>query len=131
MKPSSITTEPWVMVHSHDHDEYEDTGREGKWMIFRSIDEADKLWSSCIELATEDGHLGISAKVATSYPNPLAKDPKTRLICVYTYDHEDVEDVNRVREKLRELGIEETLYYKTEQATAQRRYGKNSWKYKG
>lgn len=36
---------------------------------------------------------------------------------MYTYDHNDEEDVMRVRKKLRELGFTEKLSYKTDEAT--------------
>ena len=36
------------------------------------------------------------------------------MICVYTRDADDIEDVNRVRDQLRELGIRHGLRYKTD-----------------
>lgn len=57
--------------------------------------------------STENGELGHRSKVATAKRNPNARSAATKVICVYTYDYEDTEDVKRVRGKLRELGFVE------------------------
>jgi hypothetical protein len=46
-----------------------------------------------------------------------------RLICVYTSDWHDKDDVRRVLRGLRELGISWGLSYKTDEATLDGRYG--------
>jgi len=95
MKPSSVTAHPWINVKSCDYDDYEDTGRTGKWMIFGTVKETDKSWAK-IELETEDGALGMSSKVATAKASKYAKDPLTRVICVHTYDWGDKSDVENI-----------------------------------
>ena len=50
------------------------------------------------------------------------------MICVYTHDATDREDVMRVRERLREIGFTKKLSYKTDQATAAGVYSNNSEK---
>jgi transposase len=75
-----------------------------------------------IKKATEDGLLGDSAKCATMRPNSNAADPRTKLICVYTYDVADDTDCGRIREALRNLGITWKIPYKTNAATSQGRY---------
>ncbi len=64
------------------------------------------------------GHLGNEAKAATAKKNGLARNQWVKVICVYTYDSADVDDVRRVRQRLRELGFTKQLSYKTDAATA-------------
>lgn len=56
------------------------------------------------------------------------------ILCVYTYDHTDEDDVFRVRNQLRGLGFRDKLIYKTDEATRAGIYAKNGykkvWKYK-
>ncbi|MCF8339862.1 MAG: DUF1917 domain-containing protein [Chitinophagaceae bacterium] len=103
------------------------TIKSGKWLIFTNINEVDLLWQT-IKSATENGLLGNSSKVATAKPNPNAKDPNEKVICVYTYNFEDKDDVMRVRQVLRSLGITKKIPYKTDIKTLQGEYqinGKN------
>jgi hypothetical protein len=72
-------------------------------------------------METEEGHLGYSSKVATARVNPLASS-KAKLIVVYTYDWTDKEDVMRVRERLRGLGIAIKISYKTNVDTLAGKY---------
>jgi len=66
---------------------------------------------------TQAGRLGVAAKVATAMKSPLATNTDIRLICIYTYDYTDLEDVRRVRQRLRELGVNRQIPYKTDDAT--------------
>jgi hypothetical protein len=79
------------------------------------------VWQK-IKAATEAGKLGDSAKVATAKPNQFAADPNKRVICVYTYDWTDVDDVRRVREELRKLGFVAKIAYKADEDTYAGRY---------
>jgi hypothetical protein len=81
------------------------------------------LWDD-IKRAVENGHLGGEAKVSTAKPNPLAKNPEKHVICVYTFDAENVEDVKRIRQVLREMGIAQKLPYKSDDATTAGEYEK-------
>jgi hypothetical protein len=96
----------------------------GKWLLFIPVARIDEAWK-IIDCETRASRLGIAAKVATAKPNSLATSSHTRLICVYTYDCTDLEDVRRVRQRLRELGFEKKIPYKTDSATASGRYLKN------
>ena len=51
--------------------------------------------------------------LSTGFPGSEGKG----LICVYTSDWRDQEDVMRVREALRQLGFTNKLYYKTDDDT--------------
>jgi hypothetical protein len=72
------------------------------------------------------GRLGISAKAATARHSELATSPRTKLICVYTRDWQDQDDVRRVLRQLRDLGVASRLSYKTDEATRLGAYGAGS-----
>ncbi|KAL8370034.1 hypothetical protein RB595_000407 [Gaeumannomyces hyphopodioides] len=85
----------------------------GKWMLFISPQNVNEVWAK-IARATSAGELGSAAKVATGgmlAPPDLAR---TRLICVYTRDFADLDDVGRVLGRLKELGFaaNSQIYYK-------------------
>jgi len=84
--------------------------KAGKWLIFLPPKEVDKIWR-LIRDRTWEGKLGISAKVSTAKPDPDARDER-KVIYVYTADWEDEEDVMRVREELRKIGIIDRIGYK-------------------
>lgn len=80
-------------------------------MLFPPVHEADYVWA-IIAHAVAANQLGVGAKVS-----PKREDPETRnrLICIYTDDFSDTEDVIRVLHKLKELGLVScgrTIYYK-------------------
>ena len=82
-------------------------------MIFCPPAEVNEVWE-IVARATARNELGIAAKVA---PKPDDEDPrKDRLICIYTTDFRDMDDVGRVLRKLRELRLVEAkgrlIYYK-------------------
>jgi len=80
-----------------------DSANSGKWLIFRHESHIDELWVK-IKQATENGILGRSSKVATAKPNSNAQENGTKVICVYTYNWTDEEDVMQIRNELRGLG---------------------------
>ena len=82
----------------------------GKWMLFPSPDDYPRFWRLVAE-ATVAGTLGITSKAAT-----LDETNQAGLICVYTYDFSDVDDVRRVLQALIDLGLCQSdgkpIYYK-------------------
>ena len=82
------------------------------------------MWTT-ITRAVERGQLGPHTKVSTTRPNPPANSDK-HVICVYTSDYRDREDVMRVLRMLRAMGIEERLYYKEDAATVAGNYRRGS-----
>src|SRR5207237_3163240 len=98
------------------------TERCGKWIIFLSEPYIDELWQ-LIRTATEQGELGHEAK-ASSAGRIRARGEKMYMICVYTYDFQDKEDVMRVREMLREKGIKRPINYKSDEDTVAGKYAK-------
>jgi hypothetical protein len=122
LPPSQVTNEYWVYAFAPG------TGtaalRPGKWLVFVLPAEIDNWWTQ-IKHATEQGRLGIQAKAATAHDNPLATS-SAKLICVYTRDWLDHEDVRRVLRGLRGLGISWRLAYKTDEATVAGVYGRGA-----
>ena len=94
----------------------------GKWMLFTSRDKAKDTWKRIAKDVTE-GNLGSSAKIST-----LSNDSKQQhVICVYTRDYTDQEDVLRVRMRLRTLGFTRKLHYKADAYTYCNIYANNPW----
>jgi hypothetical protein len=120
-KPSKITDVYWVYAARKKGEYPKPTPKSGKWLIFVDIKEVDEVWAKVKE-ATEEGKLGSYTKVSTAKPNPLATDPYKMVICVYTYDWTDVEDVRRIREELRKLGITKKIPYKADKDTLAGKY---------
>ncbi len=79
----------------------------GKWLIHVSCGEqVDYCWAR-VRLATEDGALGVAAKVSTDWGRE--NDPTAawgnhvHVICVFTRDWLDLGDVRRVAKRLAEI----------------------------
>lgn len=120
-KPSQITDTFWLHATLQVGTYPKATERCGKWLLFIPVAEVDKAWEK-IKIATHEGLLGSSAKVATARPNPNAARPDERVICVYTYDWTDVEDVRRIRDELRRLGFTRKIPYKSDEDTHTGKY---------
>lgn len=78
----------------------------GKWIIYRGRAEINEVWKT-IAKSTFNGELGVSAKVST-----VMSKSRRHVICVYTGDYLDFNDVMRVRAKLKDLKFTESLCYK-------------------
>lgn len=92
--------------------------KSGKWCIFLSPKKVDEAWDK-IKLAVESDKLSL-AKVATKVS---AEKFKKHVICVYTLDWSDKEELERTRQVLRELGFEKPLKYKRDLETINKVYG--------
>ena len=79
----------------------------GKWLVYRSREEIDDVWLT-IARATFNKTLGIGAKVSTAEED----ESKRHVICIYTRNYLDLEDVKRVRGLLKDMGFAESLCYK-------------------
>jgi hypothetical protein len=79
----------------------------GKWLVYRSRGEIDSSWLT-IARATFEETLGIGAKVSTAEEDTA----KRHVICVYTRNYLDLDDVKRIRGLLRDMGFTESLCYK-------------------
>jgi predicted RecB family nuclease len=128
--PTEITEDYWVyasVVKPQRHPQKFKQIKSGKWLVFSDINDHDSVWQK-IKRATQDGLLGVGAKAATSKPNPNAPSADEKVICIYTYNWLDIDDVYRVEKALRKIGIEQTLYYKTDSDTIAGQYKVNGSK---
>ncbi|MGC1782386.1 MAG: putative phosphothreonine lyase domain-containing protein [Acidobacteriaceae bacterium] len=117
MKPSEVTDTFWIEATRKQGSYPAPSENSGKWLIFVSHEHVDEVWEK-VRVATEQGSLGDSAKVSTAHRNRNAANPNTNVICVYTYDWTDAQDVRRIREALRQLGILSKIPYKANRDTA-------------
>ena len=122
-QPSSYDRESWIWV-SQPH--IDPPIAPGKWLVFVYPHDVDHWWSR-ISGGVLAGKLGPIAKVATARKH--VNDTQSRVICVYTRDWHDTDDVRRVLTGLRELGITWRLSYKTDEATREGHYGRGAAKY--
>ncbi|KAK8236824.1 hypothetical protein HDK77DRAFT_300251 [Phyllosticta capitalensis] len=99
----------------------------GKWLLRPSLVDAPRFWKQ-VCLGVLDGRLGNTAKIATTC---LAKPEEIRMICVYTKDCFDIEDMQRVLLALTDMGLvtkEQQIYYKTDAYTYLDIYSDNEYK---
>ncbi len=109
--PSKTTKIFWILIDAPGYNPgCADTEKAGKWLIFLEPSQTDIIWKK-IRDATTAGELGISAKVSTAKQNPESRDERM-VIYVYTSDWEDEEDVMRIREVLKDLGVIDRIGYK-------------------
>ncbi|KAF2625710.1 DUF1917-domain-containing protein [Macroventuria anomochaeta] len=97
----------------------------GKWMLFPKVEEVTWTWRTVVEAVIAD-RLGPTAKVA---PDD-GKDE--RLICVYTKDFRDEDDVLRVLQELEDLDLirhGRSIYYKSDAFTYLDLYSATANKY--
>jgi len=106
--PSEVVDSYWIVALNEKNNYEIQRGDSGKWLIFEHISQIDKLWVKIRE-ATINGLLGGSSKTSTAKPNPNASD---KVICVYTADFSDKEDIERIENNIRKIGIENKLIYK-------------------
>ncbi|KAF1984465.1 DUF1917-domain-containing protein [Aulographum hederae CBS 113979] len=94
----------------------------GKWMLFPKMDDIHRVWRLVCEGVAEN-RLGTGAKFATGSDRPdRGRGPPVRLICVYTKDFSDRNDVRRVVEELAEMALvprdaSRGIYYKCDAYT--------------
>lgn len=81
----------------------------GKWCVFSSESTINKKWDLIKGLIDSGGI--VHAKVSTKKYFPKSRS-KRYIICVYTKDFNDLEDLIRTRELLRSIGLKRPLNYK-------------------
>ncbi|KAG8162633.1 hypothetical protein KVR01_007111 [Diaporthe batatas] len=93
--------------------------RTGKWMLFVEPNSVNEVWASVAQ-ATARNELGIAAKVA---PREERGSARERLVCIYTHDFRDKDDIARVLHRLRQLELVrdraggKPIYYKADAFT--------------
>jgi len=121
LRPSEVKEVHWIYAVRKRGRYSKPTVRSGKWLLFVKRENVDEVWAM-IKKAVEEGKLGDSAKVATAKASPLREDAETHVICIYTYDWRDREDVTRIRRQLRKLGVSQKIPYKTDEDTLAGKY---------
>lgn len=119
--PSLVYDKYWVEAERKIGTYPVHTSKGGKWMLFVAEDNIDHTWVA-VKKAVEDGQLGNRAKCSTALPNPNSNDPTKNVICVYTYDGDDEEDVWRVRTALRTMGFVRKIPWKSDDKTREGKY---------
>ncbi len=108
--PSKDLSQNWMQVNL---ETFYSSGVSGKFCLFHDSETVDTQWKLVSE-AVLAGKLGPCTKVSTKTGK---RNFPTHVICVYTKDYNNSEDINRIREALRELGYTDPLPYKADQDT--------------
>ena len=119
--PTEISNINWIYAKRENVDYPNPTKLSGKWLLFVNVAKLDETWR-VIKKATEEGLLGEFSKTATIKPSPNATKVNTKVICVYTSDYTNEEDVMRVRNELMNLGFVAKISYKADFATREGLY---------
>jgi len=93
-------------------------------MLFVTETHGESVWKRVCQ-AVIANTLGTGAKIAASGPS--------RLICIYTKDFDDTEDVTRVLHALRDIEVlpqNGSIYYKPDCFTYLQIYNSNKWGFK-
>ncbi|KAF2760098.1 DUF1917-domain-containing protein [Pseudovirgaria hyperparasitica] len=99
----------------------------GKWMLFPNSEDLPRTWRLVAE-GVADNRLGCAAKVGTIGPDTDTNNG--RLICVYTKDFNDMEDILKVMHELIDLNLvnsDRGIYYKMDAYTYLDIAGKNEY----
>ena len=76
----------------------------GKWMLFPRPQDVDTVWATVAKAVASD-QLGMSAKVAPDSEGKGKEGKRARLICIYTEDFSDKEEIKKVLGRLNALGL--------------------------
>jgi hypothetical protein len=121
-KPSEDLGCNWHYKQSPSYNDFASTDATGKWCIFLSPAEVDEEWSK-IRDAIENDQL-TCAKVSTAL---RGMSREGHIICVYTRDWADRQDLMRACEVLRSLGFLDELGYKRDIDSRRGKYGLDEW----
>lgn len=116
--PSKDLSAVWKSCANPTLKEFKSNEHTGKWCLVFLPEEVDSAWEK-ITQATREGKL-LLVKCSTALG---AMRFGTHLVCVYTKNWSDNEDVQKTREVLRELGFNQPLKYKRDLETINRVYG--------
>jgi hypothetical protein len=119
-KPSTVRKDEWIWAKRKTGSYKEDTKNCGKWLIFLTSAQVDKVWK-LVKESVENGKLGNIAKVSTLYKT-LGSRPNRHVICVYTYNWKDENDVRLIRLALKRIGITWKISYKSDTDTELGKY---------
>jgi hypothetical protein len=118
-RPSLNMIEYWL-PHFSKHKYSGHTSFGGKWLIFCTKENVDDTWLKICK-AQDEKLLGNMSKVATALSSLSYKG--IHVICVYSYDSRDMDDVVRIRDSLKNIGFDYPLHYKRDIETIKDVYG--------
>ncbi|KAF8764779.1 uncharacterized protein LOC129970106 [Argiope bruennichi] len=150
--PSQVKTQPWIKAHSPkkceelvskmkssfstkstqtEHNTGRDISKIGKWLLFNDIrqrnaaglTQQDEAWQAIRQLVSND--VLFSAKCSTVWQGPYAGKSSGRkaVICCYTPDYSDKQDVKSAADSIREtVHYPMDMYYKTDVDTYAGKY---------
>lgn len=107
-RPSDYAAVYWIEAKRGRGDYPAPTANAGEWRARLTVATVDQVWEA-VKRATVAGKLGYKSKVSTR-PAAGQADPDERLICMRTYDARDVDDVERVKSALLDLGLRDLAY---------------------
>lgn len=105
--PSKNTYRYWILYRLKSFSNFKSSDITGKWCIFLTGEEVDEKWVLIKSLI--DRKEIISAKVSTSLSQVKNNE---YVICVYTKDWSDVEDLKKTRASLSSVGFTKKIKYK-------------------
>lgn len=106
--PSDVSAVYWIEAKRLPGDYPAPTAKSGEWRVKLSVDTVDAVWER-VKALTAAGALGYKSKVSTR-PAAGQANPSERLLCARTYDAGDREDVARVGDALRAIGLRDLAY---------------------
>lgn len=115
--PSKDFSNSWKSVSSPGLTHFKSNEHTGKWCIVLTSGEVDKAWEVISDLV-KSGQL-LFAKVSTALG---AKRTRTYVICIYTLDWSNHEDLERTRKVLFDAGFTQPLNYKRDIETINKVY---------
>lgn len=118
--PSLDRSTYWKQVANPTLTEFRSNEKTGKWCLNFPKEEIDAAWDK-VKQACNNGDL-LLAKCSTAMSSGTPQYPDF-LICVYTLDWSDSEDLQKAREVLRNLGFTQPIKYKRDLETINRVYG--------
>ncbi len=107
-RPSDYAAVYWIEAKREPGDYPAPTANAGEWRVRLTVETVDAVWEM-VKRATVEGKLGYKSKVSTR-PAAGQADPDERLLCVRTYDVDDLADMRRVRAALLKLGLSGLQY---------------------
>ena len=113
--PTQAVAGAWIYAETENILYPEDTKRSGKWLVFLQEESIDRCWMY-MRVALAMYRFGRKIKSSTCVS---CGERKRYVVCVYTYDYADSEDVMRIRASLRDLGIQYPITYKSNEQTRQ------------
>lgn len=122
--PSLNTYRYWISYILKNNKDFKSTDSTGKWCIFSTVKNVDKDWIAVKSLI--DSGMIIGAKVSTAF-SMKNTEYKKYVICVYTKDWNDMEDLNKTREALYSAGFNKKLKYKRDIDTHNKVQGKKEF----